>query len=127
MNYKLVGGAGYSPHQDAPAYPFIDSHVSVMVAVDDATEENGCLWVVCSRCIQQIIEAYSNVHVVQVDGKHQEILPQNDKGCIRQDIVDSMEWHAVPLKAGQTLFFHSRTPHKSGPNNSNKVSDMSIA
>ena len=37
VNYKLAGGAGYAPHQDAPAYPFIDSHVSCMVAVDDAT------------------------------------------------------------------------------------------
>ena len=35
INYKLVGGAGYAPHQDAPAYPFIATHVSCMVAVDD--------------------------------------------------------------------------------------------
>ena len=46
VNYKLPGGAGYAPHQDAPAYPFIDAHVSCMVAVDDATLENGCLEVV---------------------------------------------------------------------------------
>ena len=26
----------------------------------------------------------------------------------------------VPLRAGQTLWFHSRTPHRSGPNNSLK-------
>ena len=96
INYKMAGGAGYSPHQDAPAYPFIDVHISVMVAVDDATLENGCLWV--------------------VDGKHQEILPLNERGCIRQDVVDAMTWHPVELKAGQTLFFHSRTPHRSGPN-----------
>ena len=36
INYKLPGGAGYSAHQDAPAYPMIDVHVSAMVAVDDA-------------------------------------------------------------------------------------------
>ncbi|MEY4173994.1 MAG: hypothetical protein RI900_1159, partial [Actinomycetota bacterium] len=46
VNYKLAGGAGYSPHQDAPAYPFIDSHVSCMVAIDAADEHNGCLEVV---------------------------------------------------------------------------------
>ena len=38
INHKLPGGAGYSPHQDAPAYPMIDVHVSAMVAVDDADE-----------------------------------------------------------------------------------------
>ncbi|MSO16062.1 MAG: phytanoyl-CoA dioxygenase family protein, partial [Ilumatobacteraceae bacterium] len=25
INYKLVGGAGFLPHQDAPAYPFIET------------------------------------------------------------------------------------------------------
>ena len=32
--------------------------------------------------------------------------------------VDGMAWHPVELKAGQTLFFHSKTPHKSGANHS---------
>ena len=37
INYKLPGGAGFAAHQDAPAYRFVDAHVSCMVAVDDAT------------------------------------------------------------------------------------------
>jgi ectoine hydroxylase-related dioxygenase (phytanoyl-CoA dioxygenase family) len=98
INYKLAGGAGYSPHQDAPAYPFIDQHVSCMVAVDDATLENGCLEV--------------------VDGQHLEVLPQDELGCIRADVVAAMQWHAVELRAGETLWFHSRTPHRSGANRS---------
>lgn len=98
VNYKLAGGAGYSPHQDAPAYPFIDSHVSCMVAIDDADELNGCLEV--------------------VSGMHHEVLPMNDVGCIRDEVVASMRWSHVPLQAGQTLWFHSRTPHRSGPNGS---------
>lgn len=100
VNYKLPGGAGYAPHQDAPAYPFIDSHVSCMVAVDDATAENGCLEV--------------------VSGMHAEILPMGDDGCIAPDVVESMDWITVPVAAGQTLWFHSRTPHRSGPNSSPK-------
>lgn len=98
INYKLAGGAGYSPHQDAPAYPFVDTHVSCMVAVDDATLDNGCLEVV-SAC-------------------HGEVLPQDDRGCVRDDIVEGLEWRPVPLRAGNTLWFHSRTPHRSGPNRS---------
>jgi len=100
INYKLVGGAGYAPHQDAPAYRFVDSHVSCMVAVDDATEENGCLEV--------------------VSGMHDEILPMDEVGCIRADVVDSLTWVPAPVRAGQTLWFHSRTPHRSGPNRSNQ-------
>ena len=96
INYKLPGGAGYAPHQDAPAYPFVDAHVSCMVAIDDADLTNGCLEV--------------------VSGAHAEVLAMDDRGCIRQDVVESLEWMAVPVAAGQTLWFHSRTPHRSGPN-----------
>ena len=44
----------------------------------------------------------------------------DDKGCIRPEVVEDLEWTAVELKAGQTLWFHSRTPHRSGPNNSDQ-------
>ena len=96
INYKLPGGAGYSPHQDAPAYRFVDTHVSCMVAVDDALVGNGCLEVV-SAC-------------------HQEVLPTDDTGCIRVDVADALDWAPVEVRAGETLWFHSRTPHRSGPN-----------
>jgi hypothetical protein len=98
VNYKLPGGAGYSPHQDAPAYRFVERHVSCMVAVDDATVENGCLEV--------------------VSGRHHRLLPMDERGCIRADVVDALDWVPVPAAAGQTLWFHSRTPHRSGPNRS---------
>ncbi len=100
INYKLVGGAGYAPHQDAPAYPFIDSHVSCMVAVDDATVANGCLEV--------------------VPAMHHGILPMDDGGCVHPDVVAELTWTAVEVPAGWTLWFHSRTPHRSGPNTSDR-------
>jgi alkylhydroperoxidase family enzyme len=96
INYKLVGGAGFSPHQDKPAYPFVDNVLSVMVAVDDATTENGCLYV--------------------VSGWHHELLEQDERGCLHADVVDQLDWRPVELRAGQTLFFHALTPHRSGPN-----------
>ena len=100
INYKLVGGAGFSPHQDAPAYPFIDSHVSCMVAVDDATPENGCLEV--------------------VSGRHQGLLDTDERGCITASVVEEMDWQFAPIRAGQTLWFHSLTPHRSGANRSTR-------
>lgn len=100
VNYKPVGGAGYSPHQDAPAYPFLDRHVSCMVAVDDATEANGCLEV--------------------VTGAHHELLPMDEKGCVHPDVAADLAWEPVPIPAGSTLWFHSRTPHRSGPNRSDR-------
>jgi hypothetical protein len=100
INYKLAGGAGFSPHQDAPAYPLIEVHVSAMVAVDDADESNGGLEVVSRR--------------------FGEVLPLDERGCIEASIADTLEWTPVPVRAGQTLWFHSRTPHRSGPNRSDR-------
>jgi hypothetical protein len=96
INYKLPGGAGFSPHQDAPAYPLIDVHVSAMVAVDDADETNGGLEV--------------------VSGCFDEVLAVDARGCIDAAIVERLDWTAAPVRAGQTLWFHSRAPHRSGPN-----------
>lgn len=100
VNYKLPGGAGYAPHQDAPAYPFVDTHVSCMVAIDDATEANGCLEV--------------------ASGQHAEVLPTDDRGRIRGDVATTLRWEPVEVRAGQALWFHSRTPHRSGPNRSDR-------
>lgn len=98
LNYKSAGGAGYAPHQDAPAYRFIETHVSCMVAIDPATVANGCLEV--------------------VSGVHHEVLPMDDAGCIRPDVVAAMRWDPVEVPAGGMLWFHSRAPHRSGPNRS---------
>ena len=98
INYKLAGGAGWDAHQDAPAYPFLDLHISCMVAIDDSNEENGCLEV--------------------VSNKHHELIPTDSRGCIPDSVVATLEWQHVPLRAGQTMWFHSRTPHRSGDNKS---------
>ena len=100
IKYKAAGGAGYAPHQDAPAYRFVERHVSCMVAVDAADASNGCLEV--------------------VSGMHHAVLPMDDEGCIRAEVVTSMDWETVPVRSGTTLWFHSRTPHRSGPNASNR-------
>ena len=98
INYKLPGGAGYSPHQDAPAYPFVDKHISCMIAVDDSLLDNGCLEVVSAR--------------------HQELLPMDERGCIRAEVVETFDWQPVEVRAGEVLWFHSLAPHRSGANNS---------
>ena len=98
LNYKLPGGAGYAAHQDAPAYRFVELHVSCMVAIDDATRANGCLEV--------------------VSGAHDHVWPTDEAGCIRPEVVASLQWEPRPVRSGDTLWFHSRTPHRSGPNTS---------
>jgi ectoine hydroxylase-related dioxygenase (phytanoyl-CoA dioxygenase family) len=66
--------------------------------VDDATIGNGCLEV--------------------VSGRHHDLLPVDGVGCIHPDVAATLEWTAVEVHAGQALWFHSRTPHRSGANQS---------
>ncbi len=96
INYKHPGGGGFAPHQDAVAYRFVDHHISVMVPLDSATEESGCLFVA---------EGYEN-------GK----LPTDDRGRIAAAVAAGLPWQSVPLEAGDLLFFDSYVPHRSGTN-----------
>src|SRR3982074_1922237 len=96
INYTVGSNIDVLALRNAPAYPFIDVHVSCMVAVDDSTAGNGCL--------------------EGVSGMHHELLPTDEPGGIRTELVDALQWDPVEVRAGQTLWFHSRTPHRSGPN-----------
>lgn len=96
INHKRAGGAGFAPHQDARAYKFVDTHLSAMVAIDAATVENGCLEVVA--------------------GWHHELLDVDADGCIHPELVERFVWRPVAMEPGDVLWFHSRTPHRSGPN-----------
>jgi hypothetical protein len=98
INYKLPGGAGYLAHQDAPAYRFVETHVSCMLAIDDAVADNGCLEVASAM--------------------HRDILPMDESGCVRKEVAARLEWTPVEVASGQALWFHSRAPHRSGANRS---------
>ncbi|MBX2869312.1 MAG: phytanoyl-CoA dioxygenase family protein [Acidiferrobacterales bacterium] len=97
INYKMPGGAGFSAHQDATAYDFVNHHITCLVALDDMTKENGCL-------------AFSR------RPGEKALLKTNGSGCIDQDTADALNWYAVEANAGDLVFFDSYTPHKSGSN-----------
>ena len=45
LNFKWPGGGGFTCHQDYPAYDLLGpaEHITAMIVIDDATDENGCL------------------------------------------------------------------------------------
>jgi len=101
INMKAAGGAGFAPHQDAPAYvdfgvPF---HVTVMAPVDAFTRDNGCL--------EMAREATQTA-----------FLPQNPDGTLRADQVGRFTWDPVLAVPGDLIVFDSFVPHFSGPNRS---------
>ncbi|KDN53584.1 PhyH-domain-containing protein [Tilletiaria anomala UBC 951] len=100
INYKLPKAGGFDAHQDAPAYTHAGAlkHLTVNIAVDKATLENGCLEV--------------------VPGSHRMNIPVGSDNCIPKDWEDANEWILVPLKPGDVLIFGSYLAHRSGPNSS---------
>jgi len=102
LNFKLAGGAGFAPHQDAPAFTSFSQtyHITLMVGADATTPENGCL---------EIVDGFAEARA----------LPQAEDGTLREDVVASLAWHALPTEPGDLVLFDSYVPHRSGPNRSN--------
>lgn len=96
INYKQPGGGGFAPHQDAPAYRFVDHHVSVMVPIDAATRASGCLWV--------------------ARGHDRGLLAMDGLKGLSAAVVDQLEWQPVELTPGDLLWFDSYAPHYSDTN-----------
>ncbi|MDE0485229.1 MAG: phytanoyl-CoA dioxygenase family protein [Candidatus Poribacteria bacterium] len=101
INYKYPGGGGYAAHQDAPAYEFIDYHITCLISVDSATPESGCLYFAPGRHLEGFIAL-------------------DEKGCIAPKTASTMEWVAAPTVPGDILLFGSYIPHKSPANRSNE-------
>jgi 2-aminoethylphosphonate dioxygenase len=103
VNYKLPGGGAFAPHQDAPAFrSFAQSyHVTVLIGVDDATPENGCL-------------------EIGFGASTGEPLPEAPDGTLAESVVESLRWEPLPTRPGDVLFFDSYLPHRSGPNASTR-------
>jgi hypothetical protein len=101
INFKLPGGAGFAPHQDAPAYVDfgVEHHLTLMAPVDAFTRENGGLEV--SRWESR-----------------RETLPQNPDGTLRDGVMERWPIDALLAEPGDALVFDAWVPHRSGPNRS---------
>lgn len=98
-------------HQDAPYWPMEEAGrtISCWMALDDVTEENGCMWFVPGSHKFQVREV---VHIL--DDEHEDIferIPEADRRNIRRV--------PVHLKAGSCTFHNGYTFHYAGPNRSN--------
>ncbi|MDF2721718.1 MAG: hypothetical protein K0Q59_1393 [Paenibacillus sp.] len=101
--YKLPGNAGYTMHQDAAwwqGFP-IEGLISVMVAVDGATEINGGL------------ELFPGYH------DRLRSTPGKLRNMNAEEIaeIDKSKGMIVETQPGDLILFHSLTPHQSGTNN----------
>ncbi|GIW41358.1 MAG: hypothetical protein KatS3mg076_1935 [Candidatus Binatia bacterium] len=101
INFKLPGGAGFAPHQDAPAYKDfgVEHHLTLLVPVDPFTLENGCLELARDACVRVF-------------------LPQKPDGTLRDGVLERYEVVPVLAEPGDIVVFDAWVPHRSGPNRS---------
>jgi phytanoyl-CoA hydroxylase len=102
--YKKPGTESPFPWHQDNGYAFVEpqQYLTCWVALTDATEENGCPWVVPGLHRRgTLAHQYSDIGFV----------------CLR-DPPDAV---AVPVRAGSIVVFSSLTPHSTGPNRTGEV------
>ena len=103
INFKLPGGGGFEPHQDMQAGwdVYGGLHISVMVAIDATTPENGAL------------EIIGGLHRGGLLGEMWQPLEAHQ--------TDGHDWQPLYCQPGDVLFFDSFAPHRSGPNRTSQA------
>jgi hypothetical protein len=98
VNFKMPGGQGFAPHQDIqPGWDDYASYfISVLIAVDANTIENGCL------------EVAAGAHRRGLIGRRWEPLEGHE--------LDGLEFTSYPMNPGDVILFDCFTPHRSKPN-----------
>lgn len=107
LTFKMRGNTqSFAWHQDN-SYGELDPYnaISCLTALDDADEENGCLWLVPGSHKQgQVCEGRTPEDIEQ--RKPVELEVDDALGC------------PMPMRAGECLFFHCHMLHKSEGNHS---------
>jgi 2-aminoethylphosphonate dioxygenase len=98
INFKMPGGAGFKAHQDQQAgwSAYASLFITVLLGIDDATPENGCLEVVA--------------------GAHRQGLIGEEWKPIPDDVMARLPAKPLPTRRGDVVFFDSYVPHASQPN-----------
>ncbi len=98
INFKMPGGDGFEPHQDAQAGwgAYARLFITAMISIDETTAENGCL---------------------EIAPRHQlrGLLGESWRPLAPAELED-VDFVPVPTGPGDALFFDSLTPHQSGRN-----------
>jgi 2-aminoethylphosphonate dioxygenase len=106
INFKNPGAQGFKPHQDATIWKNmygIKSFVTVAIAIDKSTVENGCL-------------EFSKFNQKKLLSK-----PWKE---IDKKIEKKLLWETVEMNPGDAVIFNDYSPHRSSDNISNKKRRM---
>ena len=99
INFKQAGGQGFRAHQDAPAFRSFGQnfHLNLMLSIDHTSSDNGCLELMRSERIRDLLPAEKDL-------------------TLSEDFEMKNEWISVETEPGDILVFDSYIPHKSAAN-----------
>ncbi len=108
INFKMPGGEGFAPHQDSQAgwEEYAGNYVNIMVCIDAATIENGCLEV--------------------APGHHRRGLLRGMEPLTADDMV-GMTFKHFATAPGDLVFFDAYLPHRSTPNDTETMRRLYFA
>jgi Phytanoyl-CoA dioxygenase (PhyH) len=118
LNLKPPGGSGFAPHLDGPSLRVALGNegprhfVTVMVAIDNMTSQNGCLRL-CKG-------AWSEENAVKVIPPEKDASPDagGRAGAISSEIAESLDYDDLVCDGGSIAAFSEWTPHRSAANTS---------
>jgi 2-aminoethylphosphonate dioxygenase len=98
INFKMPGSGGFEPHQDQQAgwSTYAPLFLTVLVSIDAATVDNGCLEL--------------------APGHHRRGLVGAEWKPLTDAEMAGMEFAACPSRPGDAVLFDSYVPHRSAPN-----------
>jgi ectoine hydroxylase-related dioxygenase (phytanoyl-CoA dioxygenase family) len=102
INFKMPGGDGFKAHQDSQAGwdAYADYFVNVLVTIDEATAENGCIELAAGHHRRGLFRSWEP---------------------LTEDDMRGMEFVPVPTRPGDLVFFDCFAPHRSAPNASGRM------
>jgi ectoine hydroxylase-related dioxygenase (phytanoyl-CoA dioxygenase family) len=118
LNLKPAGGSGFAPHVDAPSLRVAlgkqgpQTFVTVMVAIDNATAQNGCL-----RIAKGTWNEDESCEVVKPEeGGSPDA--GGRAGAILPDTAETLVFQDLSCRGGAIVAFNGWAPHRSGANQS---------
>ena len=121
INFKWPGGGAFPPHQDFPAYDFLQpgEHATSMLTVDSATVQNGCLRAAVDWTAPLTGDPKIDQDRLQ-EGKA--LLPYYkggpNNGTICDEYAEKFDWRCLATNPRDLVIFSSFVPHYSDENQS---------
>uniref|UniRef100_A0A7S1ZJN9 Uncharacterized protein n=1 Tax=Ditylum brightwellii TaxID=49249 RepID=A0A7S1ZJN9_9STRA len=117
LNIKPPGGSGFAPHLDTPSLRLVfgqdgpQHFITVMVAIDDMTSENGCL-----RVVKGEYNSEQSAPLVIPPDENGNPDAEGRAGAMPLEVADTLMFEDILCKGGMIAIFNGWIPHRSAVN-----------